>query len=279
MEKQVYIIAEIGINHNGDLNLAKEMIDIAKSAGCDAVKFQKRDILSVYTKEELDKPRDSPWGTTTREQKFGLEFEKDQYDEINKHCFEIGIDWFASAWDMKSQKFLQQYDLKYNKIASAMLTYDDLLEEVSKEKKHTFLSTGMSDLCQIDNAVNIFRKNNCPFTVMACTSTYPCSAEECNVRFVETLAHRYPDSIGVGYSGHEPGILPSILAVAMGATYLERHITKSRVIYGSDQSASLEPSGLQRLVRDARVTNRMLGDGSKIVYESEKQVMKKLRKH
>lgn len=276
---KIFIIAEIGINHNGDLALAKKMIDTAKDAGCDAVKFQKRNVLEVYSKEELDKPRDSPWGASTRQQKFGLEFEKPQYDEIDQHCKEIGIEWFASAWDLTSQTFLKQYDLKYNKIASALITYDALVEMVAQERKHTFISTGMSDLRQIDHAIALLRKHECPFTVMGCTSTYPCPADEANVRFVQTLRFRYPDSIGVGYSGHEPGLLPSVLAVAMGASYLERHITESRVLYGSDQSASLEPAGLERLVREARIANTILGDGSKLVYDSEKTIAKKLRKH
>lgn len=276
---EVFFIGEIGINHNGDLNIAKKLIDLAKESGCNAVKFQKRDISVVYTKEELDKPRESPWGTTTREQKLGLEFEKSQYDEIDQYCKKVGIDWFASAWDLNSQKFLKSYDLKYNKIASALLTYDDLLEMVAQEGKHTFISTGMSTIEQIDHAIEIFRKYKCPFTVMACTSTYPCKIEECNVRSVQTLRYRYPDSIGIGYSGHETGLIPTILAVSLGANYIERHITVSRVLYGSDQAASLEDSGLEKLIRDVRQVETILGDGHKVVYDSEKAICKKLRKH
>jgi N-acetylneuraminate synthase len=274
----VFIIAEIGINHNGDLELAKEMIDIAVKYECNAVKFQKRTIDLVYSKEELDKPRESPWGTTNREQKHGLEFGQEEYDEIDKYCKEKGIEWFASSWDLESQKFLQQYDLKYNKIASAMLTYDDLLEMVAKEGKHTLISTGMSSLDEIDHAVEIFRKHKCPFTVMACTSTYPTPAEECNVRFVQTLQYRYPDSIGVGYSSHAVGPLPCSLAVAMGATWLEFHQTLNRCLYGSDQKASLEPRGVEILCRDTRKISTILGDGNKIVYKSEVPIKAKLRK-
>lgn len=275
----VFITGEIGINHNGDIDLAKKIIDIAKQAGCDAIKFQKRTVETVYTKAELDMPRESPWGTTTREQKLGLEFKKEQYDEIDRYCKDRQIEWYASAWDLDSQRFLQQYNLKYNKIASAMLTCDSLLEMVAEERKHTFISTGMSTLQQIDGAVEIFRKKSCKFTLVACTSTYPCSIQECNVRFVQTLQYRYPDSCGFGYSNHSPGLIPSILAVGLGARYLETHITRSRILYGTDQSSSLEPAGLQRLVRDARQVSTILGDGCKVVYDSEKPIMKKLRKY
>ena len=279
MFKDIFIIAEIGINHNGSVDVAKKLIDMAKECGCNAVKFQKRTIDLVYTKEELDKYRESPWGTTNREQKNGLEFGKDEYDEIDKYCKNKGIYWFASAWDIESQKFLQNYNSKYNKIASAMLTYNDLLELVAKEGKHTFISTGMSSLNEIDNAADIFRKYKCPFTIMSCTSTYPCQIEECNVRAVQSLKWRYPDSVGIGYSGHEKGVMPSVLAVAMGANVVERHITLDRSAYGSDQASSLEPSGLNRLCRDARDVSKILGDGIKIVYDSEVSIKGKLRKY
>jgi N-acetylneuraminate synthase len=274
----ITIIGEIGINHNGSLELTKKLIDLSVECGCNAVKFQKRTVDEVYSEGELNKYRESPWGTTNREQKEGLEFGKDEYDEIDLYCKRKNIDWFASAWDMKSQDFLRQYDLKYNKIASAMLTYDDLLEAVAKEKKHTFISTGMSNMDEIDHAVEIFRKHECPFTIMACTSTYPCDISECNVRFVKTLKHRFLDSVGVGYSGHEKGILPSLLAVVQGATVLERHITTDRTQYGSDQAASLGPDGLRRLCRDSREIVEILGDGFKVVYDSEVPIKKKLRK-
>jgi len=275
----VYIIAEIGINHNGDLGIAKKLIDLAVDAGCDAVKFQKRTIDLVYTKEELDKSRESPWGTINRQQKEGLEFGKEEYDEIDRYCKEKGIAWSASAWDLESQKFLQQYDLEFNKIASALLTYDELLETVAQEGKHTYISTGMSTLEQVDHAVEIFRKHKCPFTVMHCTSTYPTDIRESNIRVVKTLTERYPDSKGVGFSGHEKGLLPTLLAVSLGAAVVERHITLDRTMYGSDQAASLEPTGLRKLCRDAREVETILGDGIKTVYVSEQPIIEKLRKY
>lgn len=273
------IIAEIGINHNGDLNIAKKLIDMAVENKCDAVKFQKRTVDVVYAAEELDVPRESPWGTTNREQKNGLEFGKEEYDEIDRYCKEKGILWSASAWDLESQKFLQQYDLAFNKIASAMITYDDLLHMVAKEGKHTYISTGMSNWDQVNNAVRIFKHYDCPFTIMACTSTYPTDVSESNVLLVKTLKEVYPDSIGVGYSGHEKGLLPTMLAVACGATVIERHITLDRTMYGSDQAASLGPEGLRRLCRDARDVDKILGTGEKVVFDSEVPIAAKLRKY
>ena len=218
-----FIIAEIGINHNGDMKITKKLIDGAVSAGCDAVKFQKRTIEEVYDAADLDRPRESPWGTTNRQQKEGLEFGEEEYTQIDEYCKEKGISWFASAWDLKSQKFLQQYNLKYNKIASAMLTHSELLEEVAKEGRHTFISTGMSTLEEIDAAVNIFRKHNCSFELMHCNSTYPMPVEDANLRVMGTLKDRY--GCNIGYSGHEVGIMVCCAAVAMGATSIERHIT------------------------------------------------------
>lgn len=273
----IFVIAEIGINHNGDIEVAKRLIDIAKDCGCDAVKFQKRTIDIVYTKELLDSQRESPWGTTQREQKEGLEFGKDKYDIINAYCKNKGIEWFASAWDIQSQEFLKQYDLKYNKVASAMLTHDELLNIILEEKKHTFISTGMSDWKIVDNVVNLFEKNNCPFSLMHCFSVYPSEDEECNINVIQTLKERY--QCDVGYSGHEKGVLPSVLAVMLGANSLERHITMDRAMYGSDQPASLEPRGLQLLVRDARRVHAILGDGEKVLTEKEIQISKKLRYH
>ena len=201
---QPYIIAEIGINHNGDMAIAKSLIDVAVKSGCDAVKFQKRTIDLVYTQEFLDSDRESPWGSTQRVQKEGLEFSSDQYKEIDDYCRSNNIEWFASAWDLESQKFLQQYDLKYNKIASAMIVYDDLLEMVASEGKHTFISTGLSTIEDIDRAVDIFVKNNCPFELMHCVSTYPLETENANLEVINSLKERY--DCNVGYSGHEPGI-------------------------------------------------------------------------
>lgn len=273
------IIAEIGINHNGDIKIAKRLIDMAVENKCDAVKFQKRTVDVVYSAEELDVHRVSPWGTTNREQKYGLELGKEEYDEIDRYCKEKGILWSASAWDLESQKFLQQYDLAFNKIASAMITYDDLLHMVAKEGKHTYISTGMSNWDQVNNAVRIFKHYDCPFTIMACTSTYPTDVSESNVLLVKTLKEVYPDSIGVGYSGHEKGLLPTMLAVACGATVIERHITLDRTMYGSDQAASLGPEGLRRLCRDARDVDKILGTGEKVVFDSEVPIAAKLRKY
>ena len=271
----LFIIAEVGINHNGNLNIAKELIDTAKSTGCDAVKFQKRTLDVVYTKEYLESSRDSPWGTTQREQKEGLEFGKKEYDEIDAYCKKVGIEWLASAWDVESQIFLRSYDLKYNKVASAMLTHLPLLEEIAKEGKHTFISTGMSSFEQIDQAIEIFKKHNCDYTLLHCISTYPCRDEDCNLRVISSLKDCY--GCPVGYSGHEAGILPSVLAVVLGADTLERHITLDKTMYGSDQSASLEKKELEQLVNDARCVEGILGDGMKRIIEGELKTEKSLR--
>ncbi len=272
----VFFTAEIGINHNGDIDIAKKLIEIAADAGCDAVKFQKRTIENVYSKDILDMPRESPWGTTTREQKLGLEFEKDEYDIINNFCKTKNILWYASAWDEYSQKFLQNYDLKYNKIASAMLTHKKLLEIVANEKKHTFISTGMSTIDEIRSAVEIFKQNGCPFSLQHSNSSYPMKEEEANLKCIKTLQDEF--NCDVGYSGHEvAGYLICVSAVVMGATSIERHITLDRSMYGSDQSASLEPVGLKRVVSDIRRIESIMGDGVKRVWPSELPVMKKLR--
>lgn len=270
-----FIIGEIGINHNGDLSIAKKLIDVAAEAGCDAVKFQKRTVDIVYTKEYLDGPRESPWGTTQREQKEGLELGKAEYDAIDAYCKEKGIAWFASAWDAESQKFLRQYDLKYNKVASAMLVRDDLLREIASEKRYTFISTGMSTWEEIDHAVAIFREAGCPFELLHCNSTYPLDPKDANLRLIPELAKRY--GCKVGYSGHEEGTLVSTLAVAMGATSIERHITLGRTMYGSDQKASIEPDELIRLVKNIRLTEAVLGTGEKTLSDAEQATKKKLR--
>ncbi len=275
LAEKTFIIAEIGINHNGDMKICKELIDGAIYAGCDAVKFQKRTIDLVYSKELLDSPRESPWGTTQRAQKEGLEFGEKEYDEIDNYCSEKGIFWFASAWDPVSQEFLQKYNLKYNKIASAMLTNCDLLEIVAREKKYTFISTGMSSYDEIDKAVNIFRRHDCPIELMHCNSTYPMKNEDANLRMIWNLKERYPYPIG--YSGHEVGRIVSIAAVAMGATSIERHITLDRTMYGSDQAASLEIADLKRLVTDIRTVEAAIGNGEKFLSEAELAVRKKLR--
>lgn len=270
-----FIVAEIGINHNGDLALAKKLIDTAVIAGCDAVKFQKRTVDKVYTKEYLDGPRKSPWGETQRAQKEGLEFGKAEYDEIDRYCKEKGIEWYASAWDIDSQKFLQQYDCKYNKVASAMLTNDELLEEIAKEGKYTFIATGMSTYEEIDHAVEIFKKNNCEYELMHCNSTYPMPMEDANLKLISALAAKY--ECKVGYSGHEAGTLVSTCAVAAGATSIERHITMNREMYGSDQKASIEPYELCKLVKDIRDTELIMGSGEKVLSSAELEVKKKLR--
>jgi len=274
----IYITGEIGINHNGDLDIAKRLIDISSNSGCNAVKFQKRTIDKVYSKEILDSPRDSPWGTTTREQKIGLEFGKKEYDEINKYCAEKNIEWYASSWDIDSQMFLRQYDLKHNKIASAMLTHKKLLDVIAEEKKYTFISTGMSTIDEIRTAVNIFKKYDCPFELQHSNSSYPMKDNEANLKCIQTLKDEF--GCNVGYSGHESsGYLISVCAGVLGATSIERHITLDRTMYGSDQAASLEPKGLERLVRDVRNIETVLGDGKKRIWESELPVMKKLRVH
>ena len=272
----VFVIAEIGINHNGDTNVAKKLIDMAVRTGCDAVKFQKRTVDKVYSKEVLDSPRESPWGTNTREQKLGLEFGKKEYDVINSYTKEKGIEWYASAWDLDSQLFLRKYQLKHNKIASAMLTNVELLNIVTEEKKHTFISTGMSTIDQISHAVKIFKNSDCPFELMHSNSSYPMNPNEANLSCIRTLKEKF--NCNVGYSGHESsGYYISLAAAVLGATSIERHITLARDMYGSDQAASLEPIGLERLVRDIRALNLIIGDGVKRIYPSEIPVMKKLR--
>ena len=273
----IFIIAEIGINHNGDVQIAKKLIDVAKISGADAVKFQKRTIDLVFSKEMLDSPRESPWGSTQRDQKEGLEFGLKEYQEIDAYCKEKGIAWFASAWDLESKKFLRQFDLKYNKIASAMIVYEDLLKEVASEKTHTFISTGMTGFEQIDRAVKIFKEADCPFELMHCVSTYPMKDEDANLNCIKTLRERY--KCDVGYSGHEVGLAISYAAAALGITSLERHITLSRAMYGSDQAASVEPSGFMQLVGAARKIVGAMGDGVIQIREKEIPIAKNLRQH
>ncbi len=273
----IFIIAEIGINHNGDVEIAKQLIDVAKIAGADAVKFQKRTIDLVYKKKMLDSLRESPWGTTQREQKEGLEFGIDEYKKIDAYCKDKGIEWFASAWDIESQKFLQQFNCKYNKVASAMIVYEDLLKEISSEKKHTFISTGMTEFEQIDRAVDIFKEAGCPFELMHCISTYPMKDEDANLNCIKTLQNRY--KCNVGYSGHEVGLAVSYAATALGITSLERHITIDRAIYGSDQAASVETAGYIQLVGGIRKIEKAMGDGKVSFTEKEIPVAKSLRAH
>lgn len=270
-----FIIAEVGINHNGDIHLAKKLIDVAVIAGCNAVKFQKRTVDKVYTQEYLSQARKSPWGETQRAQKEGLEFEKAEYDILDAYCKEKGIEWYASAWDIDSQYFLQQYECKYNKVASAMLTNEELLTAIAQEGKYTFIATGMSIFEEIDHAVEIFEKYHCPYELMHCNSTYPMPMEDANLKLIKVLGDIY--GCKVGYSGHEEGTLVSTCAVAAGATSIERHITLDRNMYGSDQKASIEPYELCKLVKDIRDTEKIMGNGEKILTEAEKEVKKKLR--
>jgi N-acetylneuraminate synthase len=272
----VFIVAEIGINHNGDIKIAKKLIDLAVSSGFDAVKFQKRTINKVYSKEVLDGPRESPWGTTQREQKEGLEFSLSDYKIIDKYCKQKKIQWYLSCWDIDSQIEMRKFKTKYNKVASAMLVHTKLLETIAEERKHTFISTGMSTINEISKAVKIFNKHKCPFELMHSHSSYPMKIEEANLKIIQTLKKKF--KCNVGYSGHESAAsLICVAAVLQGATSIERHITLDRTMYGSDQAASLEPEGIHRLVRDIRALDVILGDGKKKIWDSEKSAMKKLR--
>ena len=273
--KHVFIIGEIGINHNGDIEIAKKLIDMAKSAGCDAVKFQKRTLDIVYTPKLLDSPRESPWGSTQREQKEGLEFGATEYNEIDRYCKEQEIEWFASAWDLPSQEFLKTYNCKFNKIASAMTTHKKFIEVVALEGKPTFISVGMCAYRDIEFAVNIFRKHKCPFTLMHTVSEYPAPEERLNLLGIIDLRERF--KCPVGYSGHEASVSPSLIAATIGATAIERHITLERAMYGSDQAASLEAPGLRQLVTQVRKIPIAMGVKEKQITDGEMIAAKKLR--
>jgi len=273
----IFIVAEIGINHNGSMSICKELIDVAVDSGCDAVKFQKRDLNEVYTQEFLDSHRESPWGVTQREQKMGLEFDADEYQEIESYCKKKNIEWFASAWDVNSQKFLRQFNSKYNKVASAMIVHTELLKEIASEGKHTFISTGMTTYDDIDKAVDVFKKANCSFELMHTVSTYPMKDEDANLNMINTLRDRY--QCDIGYSGHEVGLAVSYAAAALNITSLERHITLDRAMYGSDQSASVEQGGFQNLVGAVRKIEKAMGDGVKRTYEAEAPIAENLRQH
>ncbi len=269
-----FIIAEIGINHNGSVELAKKMIDLAVKAGCDAVKFQKRTVDVVYTKEELAKERQSVFGNTNGDLKRGLEFGYDEYSQIDEYCKKQGIMWFASCWDEASVDFIDQFNIPCYKIASASLTDDNLLKHTKSKGKPILLSTGMSTMDEIRHAVNILGTDN--LVIYHCTSTYPSNAEETNLKAIETLKREF--ECPIGYSGHERGITPSVLAVALGACSVERHITTDRTNWGSDQAASLEMTGLSHMVRDIRQVPALLGDGIKVVYDREIPIKEKLRR-
>lgn len=272
----LYLIAEIGINHNGSMKIAKELIDAASDAGFDAVKFQKRTVDKVYTKEFLDSPRDSQWGSTQRDQKMGLEFHFDQYLEISDYCKKKNIDWSASAWDVDAQLFLREFPIAFNKVASAMLGHKPLLKEIAFEGKKTFISTGMATLDEIDDVVSLFSNANCPFELMHCNSTYPMPEDDANLLCIPMLKSRY--KCDVGYSGHESSLLKvCITAAALGASSIERHITLDRAMYGSDQAASIETNALRNFVVTVRKIPKLLGNGQKSISEAELAVRKKLR--
>ena len=256
--------------------IAKQLIDSAADAGFDAVKFQKRTIDIVYSKELLDGPRESPWGTTQREQKEGLEFSKDQYSEIDKYCKEKKIQWTASAWDLDSQDFIASFNVSFNKVASPMLGHKPLLNKIASERKMTYISTGMSTLEEIEEVVKLFRDKNCPFELMHCNSTYPMKEEDANLACIPMLRKKF--DCNVGYSGHESSLIKvCVAAVALGATSIERHITLDRTMYGSDQAASIEAASLEQFVRSVRVIPSVIGTGIKILNESELAARNKLR--
>lgn len=272
----LFLIAEIGINHNGDLGIAKQLIDAAAEAGFDAVKFQKRTIDIVYTQEFLDAPRESPWGSTQRAQKEGLEFSAQGYKEIDRYCKEKGLEWTASAWDLDAQVFLQQFNCSFNKVASPMLGHLPLLKLIASEKKKTFISTGMSTLEELDAVVKIFKDANCPFELMHCNSTYPMKEEDANLLCIPMLKNRY--GVNVGYSGHESSLIKvCTTAVTLGATSLERHITLDRAMYGSDQAASIEAHALADFVTSVRAISGIMGTGVKTLSEAELKTREKLR--
>ncbi len=274
-DKYIYIIAEIGINHNGSLDLAKKLIDDAVETGCDAVKFQKRDIETVYSKEILDQPRNSPWGKTQRDQKQGLEFSFEEYRDIDNYCKEKDIDWFASSWDNKSQIEMRQFKFKFNKIASAMATNFEFVELVASEKIPTFASTGMTELKDIEKLVNIFKKYSCDLMLMHTVSTYPSLESDLNLNCIKMLKEKF--NLPIGYSGHEVSVSPSIVAASLGAGAIERHITLDRSMYGSDQSASLQKEGFRQLISVCRKIPDLLGNGVKTIIEGEKLIANKLR--
>jgi N-acetylneuraminate synthase len=273
-DEPCHVIAEIGINHNGDLDLAKRLISVAVAAGCDAVKFQKRTVDVVYSREELAKPRESPFGTTNGDLKRGLEFGLEEYEEIEYYCKAVKIRWFASCWDEHSVDIINRFDVPCFKIASASLTDDNLLRCTRATGKPLILSTGMSTIEQIDHAVEILGRDN--LVIMHATSTYPAAYPELNLRAICTLRERY--CVPIGYSGHETGIPTSVAAVVLGACCVERHITMDRAMWGSDHAASLEPNGISRLVRDIRLIEQSLGDGVKRVFEREQPIIRKLRR-
>jgi len=275
MEKNILTIAECGINANGDLTTAFKLIKEAKEAGCDFVKFQKRDIESVYTKEELDKPRKSPWGTTNREQKNGLEFSKQNYDDIDKYCQVNDIGWFASPWDVESVKFLTQFKQSYIKVASALMTNFEVLEAIKKTKIPVIVSTGMTTREELFGVLNLLGDQ--VKYILACTSTYPTPPEEMNLNFITRLKEEFP-MFKIGFSNHSPGTTFAICAAALGAEMIEFHITLDRSMYGSDQASSIEPTGIKKIVKAIKAIEIGMGSGDWTIFPGEQNVMKKLRK-
>ena len=272
----VTIIVEIGTNHMGDVNVAKQIIDIAVDSGANIVKLQRKNVEKIYTKKFLDSYLESPWGTTQREMRLHREFSDKQFKEIDNYCKKKKIPWFVSCWDVESQIHMRKFKTKYNKVASAMIIHKELLEEIAKEEKYTFISTGMSEMKDIENAVKIFKKYKCPFELMHCNSAYPIADDEANLKLIPTLKKKF--KCKVGYSGHEIGATNvSVPAVMMGANSIERHVTVSRANYGYDQAASLEKEGLRKLVRDIRILDKIMGNGKKKIWASEKPNIKKLR--
>jgi len=269
-----FVVAEIGINHNGSLATAKQLIDAAVAAGCDAVKFQKRTIEVVYSPEELARPRESPFGATNGDLKRGLEFGADEYAEIDRYCADRNIMWFVSCWDEASVDVIEQFNPPCYKIASASLTDDSLLRHHRKSGRPLIMSTGMSTLEQIDHAVEVSGQRD--LILLHTTSTYPSELAELNLRAIPTLRERY--GVPIGYSGHEVGLYTTLAAVVLGACMIERHITLDRAMWGSDQAASVEPQGFARLVKDIRAVESAMGDGVKKVYPSEVPIMQKLRR-
>ena len=274
--KKPFLIAEIGINHNGSINLAKKLIDLAKKNNFDAVKFQKRNPEISTPQGQKDKMRDTPWGYISYlNYKKKIEFDYNDYKKIESYCKKVGILWFASAWDIESQIFLRKFKCKYNKVASAMVTNLKLLEEIAKEKKHTFISTGMSSINDIKKCLKIFKKHKCKFTLMHCISTYPAEEKTLNLNMIKKLKKIF--KCDVGYSGHEKTVSPSVVAFMLGATVIERHITLDRSMWGTDQSASLSNDGLYSLSSMLRKIPLILGDGKKRISSEEKMMLKKFK--
>ena len=272
----VFIIAEIGTNHLGDVKIARRIIDVAAKAGCDAVKFQKRDVEKIYDENFLNSTLDSPWGITQREMRMHVEFTDKQFREIDSYCRKLKIPWFVSCWDIDSQITMRTFKTKYNQVDSEVLGHQNLMKTIAEEKKHTFISTGINNMKEISNVVKIFRDNKCPFELMHSHSSFPMSLNEANISHMVTLREKF--KCNVGYNGYEKvASLVCIIAAMSGATSIERHITIDRTSYGNEQAASLEPLGLQKMVKDVRLVEDILGDGKKRIWDSEFPAMKKLR--